>query len=86
MTFKQAIEIASKVGIELEEQLYDATVLVLKDGTELYFISEYEGDLSEDTPGNGIQPPIVYHKPAGSRLRYNHNWASIPEVVYETTT
>ncbi len=81
MTFKQAIEIASKVGIELEEQLYDATLLVLKDGTEMYFISEYEDDYSDDTPGNGISPPVIYHKPAGSRLVYNQTkWHLIPEV------
>ena len=38
----------------------DALVAVFEDGTALVVVSEYEGPLSEVTPGRGISPPSFY--------------------------
>jgi Mg-chelatase subunit ChlD len=69
VTFRDAVALASKVGIKEERTDWEETavVLVLADGRSLHFYSNYDGPYSENTPGNGIELPTVYLvSPAGS--------------------
>jgi hypothetical protein len=62
VTFKQAIELANEIGIvEEKTRGADTVILVLKDGSELHFKSEYDEPYSDNTPGDGIQLPTVEH-------------------------
>jgi hypothetical protein len=64
LTFKEAVEIAKRIGVEKETTDYkdNTVVLHLKDGSRLRFKSEYDGPWSEVTPGDGIQPPTCTHE------------------------
>lgn len=57
LSFREAVELSHEVGIASERTESDKVILVLKDKSELHFISEYDAGYSEYTPGSGIEPP-----------------------------
>lgn len=62
MKFKDAVELANKIGVEKESLLAGGLVVLdLMNGDQLIFSSIYEHDYSPDTPGDGICPPTVRH-------------------------
>lgn len=57
LTFREAIAYANAIGIKTERNTDDSVILELANSEELHFQSNYEEDLSDDTPGEGIAPP-----------------------------
>jgi len=64
LTLREAITLAKDRGIRDEKFDRGAVILVLADGSELHFESQYEGGNSSWGPGDGIQPPTATYKAA----------------------
>jgi hypothetical protein len=63
MRFKEAMELANRIGIVGDEVGDERFVYVnLKDGSRIRVESNYEEDWSDVTPGNGIEPPTCCHE------------------------